>query len=347
MRTPEKILIIRLSSLGDILHALPAFVSLRATFPDARIDWLVEQRNSFLLSAVDGIDEVLILDTYPMRAAPWQLSSWESTGKLIRLLRSRQYDLSIDFQGLLKTGLMSVLSGARDRIGFPRDLVRERPAHWFYRHTPEPPRVPMHVVALNQLLAQSAGAHPVKSNVSFAVSDQDEALVQSLLDHEGISRFVVVNPGGGWHTKRWDPARYGRLAVRIQEELELPVIATTGPGEKHLFTEISRHCGKTAVRNFQLEFLQLIPLLRKACLLIGGDTGPFHLACALGTPVVGIFGPTSPQRNGPWRAGEESVFRILPCSFCNGRSCPTRNECMDITVDEVFQAVLKRIGRNQ
>lgn len=346
MRAPERILIIRLSSLGDILHALPAFSSLRCAFPDARIDWLVEKRNSFLLSTVLGIDEVIALDTSPLRKTPWQLASWKPAWKPVCLLRARQYDLCIDFQGLLKTGLLSVLSGARIRVGFPKELVRERPAHWFYQRAPNSPAAPMHIVALNQLLAQSVGARSVPTRVHFEIGAGDDASIQSLLEAERITDFGVINPGGGWSTKRWEPSRYGRLAARMQAELGLPVVVTTGPGEEELFIEMARHCGPTAVRHFPLPFLQLIPLLRRARLLIGGDTGPFHLACALATPVVGIFGPTAPVRNGPWREGEESVFRQLPCSFCNGRTCPTQNECMDITVEEVFQAVVKRLARN-
>ncbi len=347
MRTPEKILIIRLSSLGDILHALPAFGSLRSAFPGARIDWLVEKGHSFLLSAVRGIDEVLVLDTRPMREAPLNPASWRDARKLFRLVRGRRYDLCFDFQGLLKTGLISWLSGARVRIGFPRELVRERPAHWFYQHTLEPPVTPMHVVTLNQLLVQSAGATPVPLQIDFEPGGQADELVSSLLEAARISDFVVINPGGGWPTKRWSPARFGELAKRIQDELALQVVVTTGPGEQDLFNEISRHCGTWPARHFQVQFLQLIPLLRKARLLIGGDTGPFHLACALGTPVVGIFGPTSPVRNGPWRNGDQSVFHLLPCSYCNGRTCPTQNECMDISVDQVFSAVVDRIAREK
>ncbi len=347
MHTPEKILIIRLSSLGDILHALPAFASLRSAFPHSRIDWLVERRHSFLPAAVRGIDEVLVMDTSPLRQVPWKPASWSAALELIRVLRARRYDVCIDFQGLLKTGLIGVLSGARTRIGFPRELVRERPAHWFYQATPEPPPEQRHIIVLNQLLAQVAGARPHNARVDFHTSEQDEASVSTLLEAEKMSDFVVVNPGGGWPTKRWEPARYGRLVARIQGELDLPVVVATGPGEDGLFHEISRHSGFPPARHFQLPFLQLIPLLRKARLLIGGDTGPFHLACALGTPVVGLFGPTPPVRNGPWANGEESVFRVLPCSYCNGRTCPTQNECMDITVDEVFSAVVRRIARNR
>jgi ADP-heptose:LPS heptosyltransferase len=264
---------------------------------------------------------------------------------MVRLLRSRRYDLCVDFQGLLKTALISALSGARTRVGFPRELVRERPADWFYHLTPDLPPAPEHVVALNQRLVKVVGAHPVGPEVDIQVGADDESLVQSLLQSEKIGDFVVINPGGGWPTKRWEPSRYGRLAAKIEVELGLSVIVTTGPGEEGLFQAIARHCQTPGLRHFQLPFLQLVPLLRRARLVIGGDTGPYHLACALGSPVVGIFGPTAPVRNGPWRDGEESVFHLLSCSFCNGRKCPTQIECMDITVDEVFQAAVKRLAR--
>jgi ADP-heptose:LPS heptosyltransferase len=295
---------------------------------------------------VQGIDEVIVLDTSPLRKATWKLSSWEPAWDLILRLRARHYDLCIDFQGLLKTALIGALSGARTRVGFPKELVRERPAHWFYQRTPDPPSTPIHIVALNQLLAQSVGAPAVSPKVDFEVASEDDASVRSLLEAENITNFAVINPGGGWPTKRWGPSRYGQLAARIHTELGLTVVVTTGPGEEDLFAELAKHCGNLSIRHLQLPFLQLIPLLRGARLLIGGDTGPFHLACALGTPVVGIFGPTAPVRNGPWRDGEESVFRMLACSFCHGRTCPTQNECMDVTAEEVFRAVVRRLARN-
>jgi heptosyltransferase-1 len=110
-----------------------------------------------------------------------------------------------------------------------------------------------------------------------------------------------------------------------------------------LYETMAAHCSGVRPRHFAVTFLQLIPLYSRARLLVGGDTGPFHLACALGTPVVGIFGPTSPIRNGPWRESDEALARTLDCSSCHGRTCPTANECMEITVEEVFSAVVRRL----
>ena len=348
MSTSPKILIIRLSSLGDILHTLPAFAGLREAFPDARIDWLVAGQFEFLLSAfrvpaLRGIDEIHALHPVPPHSRSGNRHSWGWAWNTVRNLRARHYDISIDFQGLLKTAFLGLISGSGTRLGFSGDLVREPPAHRFYHQTLAQPQKEVHVLRLNQMLAGLAGAHSTSAACDFAVAEDDRNAVDSLLRRNGLEDFIVINPGGGWPTKRWSPARYGILAKRIQQELGLRVAVTTGPGEELFYRTIADQCGKSAPLHFPVSFLQLIPLLENSRLFIGGDTGPYHLACALGAATVGIFGPTSPIRNGPWREEEEIVAHTLPCSFCYGRTCRTNNECMDITVDEVFSAVIRRL----
>jgi len=340
MSASPGILIIRLSSLGDILHALPAFADLRASFPNSKIDWLVSEKHKSLLSAVRGIDAIRTLGTKAYGDLPLR--------SLVRDLRSQRYDFAIDFQGLLKTAALSFLSGARTRLGFSRGLVREYPSHWFYNRTQPKPQGQFHVLQLNRMLAGLTGAVPVSAPLEFCVPDNDSRLVESMLRKEQLTDYVVINPGGGWSTKRWCLQKYGDLTKKIAVELGLPVVLTTGPGEETYYQAIADHCsdcGGVRLHHFPVSFLQLIPLYQKAHLIVGGDTGPFHLACALGAPVVGIFGPTSPVRNGPWRSEDEVVAHTLPCSFCYGRSCATKNECMDISVDEVFAAVVRRLAK--
>lgn len=339
-----RILILRLSSLGDILHTLPAFASLRATFPRARIDWLAAEQCRALVGAIRGVDRVLALDTRSLARFPPDRAAWRRLGSLIRELRAAHYDLAVDFQGLLKSATLGMLSGAQTRVGFSRPLVRERPAHLAY-HRVLPPPAPAHVADLNRLLAVLAGADPkLEAPFELEVSENDCALVDRLLSP--IGDFVVLNPGGGWVTKRWTTGRFGQLAARIERELGLRVAVTTGPGEERLSREIAAvHPG---VRPLAVSFLQMIPLLRRARLMVSGDSGPFHLACALGTPAVGLFGPTSPVRNGPWNGpGAEGLTRALPCSPCHGRRCRSGAECMDIAVDEVFAAVVRRLAAQE
>jgi len=338
-------LIVRLSSLGDILHVLPAFHSLRTSFPEAEIDWLVEERTSSVLSAVAGIDSVLVIDTKALRKTPWNRAAWKQNWQAIRTMRSKHYDVAIDFQGLLKTGLLSLLSGARTRIGFGKELARESGAAFFCSRTLSKPEKQQHVVAQNQALAELAGAAAGPPTAELLAPPGDVEQIERLLARASVRDFAVINPGGGWYTKRWNPVKYGALAKRIRSELGLQVIVTTGPGEEALYREISANSGGSQLLHLVLPFLLLIPLFRRARVVVGGDTGPFHLACALGTPVVGIFGPTSPVRNGPWRSRDEAVAHVLPCSYCNGRTCPTDNECMEIPVEEVFEAVVRRLRK--
>jgi len=341
----RNLLIVRLSSLGDIIHTLPAFQSLRATFPSARIDWLVESRLAFFLGAVDGVDRILPIDTHSMRVRPLSFEAWRGLWAPIRALRASHYDMAIDFQGLLKTAVLSRLSGAAIRVGFPKALVRERPAHWFYHRSAPEPQAQEHVVRLNLLLAETAGARSGEWRAPLKSIDSDRQAIENLFLPEQLTEYVVINPGGGWPTKRWHPVCYGQLAARIQSEMRFRVVVTTGPGEDYLYAGIAAQCPDPPPVHLRVPFLQLIPLFRKARLVVAGDTGPLHLACALGTPVVGLLGPTSPIRNGPWSANDEVVARRLSCSYCNGRSCPTSTECMDIPVAEVFAAVARSLER--
>ncbi len=343
VEAPRKILIIRLSSLGDILHTLPAYAALRNSFPAARIDWLVEHRVRFLLSAVTGLDRVIEIDTASPQSRPLAASSWTGLWNTVRHLRSGSYDFSIDFQGLIKTAFLSLLIGARERVGFGKPLAWEWPAHWFYSRRVNPAQKEMHVVEANKLLTQAVGALPTSETVRLAVPPETSCAISERLAQLKLSEFVVINPGGGWPTKRWPPDRYGSLAGRIIRELGMEVVVTTGPGEDELFRKIQMSCGPR-IHHLQVTFIELIPVMERARLVVAGDTGPLHLACTLGTPVVGIYGPTSPTRNGPWSPGDRHVAKVLPCSFCYGRTCPTQNECMDIPVGEVFCVIAARLG---
>ncbi len=345
MTDPLKILVIRLSSLGDILHTLPAVAGLRTAFPNAQIDWLVGESTAFLFSAVRGIDAVRIFDRTAVFPGLSRQNSRYPLRALIRRLRAKRYDYSIDFQGLLKTAFLGFMSGAATRIGFPKSLVREPPAHWFYHRTPVKPEKTVHVMELNRLLAGCIGPEIAPGELDFVTDEKDVRYVDSLIEKQGLHNFVVINPGGGWPSKIWKPEYFGRLADRIQGELNLQVVVTTGPGEESLYESLAAHCSGKRPVHLQIPFLQLIPLLRKARLMIGGDTGPLHLAGALNTAVVGIYGPTCPVRNGPWRENDEVVVHALPCSSCYKRICPADNACMDITADEVFAAVIQRLEK--
>jgi len=197
MSQGPRILILRLSSLGDILHTLPAFASLRAAFPRARIDWLAAEKCRSLAAAIRGVDRVHVLDARALARFPPDRAAWKRLRGLIRELRAARYDLAIDFQGLLKSAFLGLLSGAHTRIGFSRPLAREWPAHLLYHRTLPRPPSPVHVSELNRLLAGLAGADPgLRAPFELEVSEADGARVDRLL--APIGDFVVLNPGGGW-----------------------------------------------------------------------------------------------------------------------------------------------------
>ena len=224
MKAPHKILIIRLSSLGDILHTLPAFYGLKEAYPQAQIDWLVDKNMSFLLSAVCGINEIIEIDLRAPRKSPGMGHAWKSVLDTVRKLRQKKYDISVDFQGLLKTAILGLACGARTRFGFAKEVVRERPAHWFYHRLAGKKDQRTHVVELNKQLASAAGAGHFPESCKLRVFPKDEIAVKSRLQEEEIQDFLVLNPGGGWPTKVWKPSKYALLSDLIQSELKLPVV---------------------------------------------------------------------------------------------------------------------------
>ena len=331
----SSILIVRLGALGDLVHALPAVAALRAEWPDARIDWLVDRRYAALLGLVPVIDRAVVFgppDGDPLRT-------------LVRRLRGVRYDLAIDFQGLLKSAVLARLSGARTVAGFVSRQLREPAAGFFYtRRIEGDDRA--HVVRKNLSLVEALGvtvrgvASPLKVSPS-AVPDR----VRELLSLGAGGRFAVVNPGAGWPNKQWPSGRYGRIAEHLRSRHGLPSIVTWGPKERRLADEVAAASGGAAVPAPATTIADLVELCRAAALVVGGDTGPLQLAAAVGTPVVGVFGPTNPVRNGPWSAADLCVSRFDDCECHHKRRCRRETPCIDtIAVEEVAAIVDRRLA---
>ncbi|MBI4483535.1 MAG: glycosyltransferase family 9 protein [Acidobacteria bacterium] len=326
-----KILIVKLSSLGDLIHTLPAAAALRQAYPHARIDWLVEPAGRSLLELCPLVDRILV-----------SRKGVRGTLTTVVQLRREGYDAALDFQGLWKSAVLTRLSGARFRLGFAREYLREPSAAWLYTHRVRPGSPHLHRIDANLALAEAAGAAAGNPGFPLVSRPEDDAYVQEKLEELGLKRFAVLNPAAGWPTKEWPVERYAALAKRFPAELGLDTLWTWGPGEDHFFTHLQRLA--VAVRTFPTTVPQMIPLLRSATLFVGGDTGPMHLACALGTPVVAILGPTSPWHNGPFSPEDAVAFRPLPCSHCYRRKCPTETECLNISVDEILEAAARRLA---
>ncbi len=334
----QKILIVRLGSLGDIIHTLPAQQLLHHCLPHAEIHWLTESAYAPLVEAVPGVTRVWVAG---LRKWSWQ-SSPQPLARLIRALRREHFDMAFDFQGLLKSAVVARVSGARLVAGFGAELTRERLASAFYSHqAAAKPGENLHVVDLNLRLAHQPGcANGVGPIIPLRIPDASTRLVRQELTKHGIKQPILLNPGAGWVTKLWPASQYAALAHRIEQKLGIPVVLTYGPGEERV-VEAFQQAGAN-VLSFPTSIMELAALCRESRLMVAGDTGPLHLAVALGTPTVAIMGPSAVWRNRPYTAADIVVKRQLPCSGCYKRTCD-KFICMDIPVEQVFEAVKERL----
>ncbi len=335
-----------MGALGDIIHALPAQQLLSRRLPDAEIHWLTEPHYAPLLRCVSGIDRIWEADTKGWRREPWQLGG--ITG-LVRQLRRHHFDVALDFQGLFKSALLTWFSSPRRIVGFKPERFKEQGIDWFYTASIEGEAdFSRHVIDTNLRLVEEIIGEPAAASarIDFSIPEDDREYVTRQLGRLGLKPGtpVLINPGAGWETKLWPAAQYGQLSLAIERDLGLPVVFSYGPGEEPLIEEIRQVRGRQATPTFATSIVQLAELCRVSRLMIAGDSGPMHLAVAVGTPVVAILGPTEPRRNGPASAEDEVVKRQLPCSNSYKRQCDAFI-CMDIPVERVLDAVKRRLER--
>ena len=342
-----KILIIKLGAIGDIIHTLPVLSAIRSSFPDAEISWAAEQRSAEILRGHELIDNLIEVDTRSFRGGRVIEKMLIDGAKQIRNLRGHDYDIAIDFQGLLKSGMIAKLSGARTRWGFARADLREPAARVFYTDTAKIPKRE-HVILRNLALGRAAlGAGLKWTKTAFPIfttaEHRDEATTVAI---RAGANFAILNPAGGWVTKLWHPEKYGQLADMIWEEFGLTSVIVTGPNESSLASQVSgaSRTGKAITTEPSLK--GFYELAKPASVYVGGDTGPTHLAIAAGAPVVGIFGPTEWWRNGSLDPDDVCVERVdIGCrADCHRRTC-SNWICMDIGPEAVLDAVRARLAR--
>ncbi len=331
----RSVLIVRLGALGDLVHALPAVAALRDAWPEARIDWLVDARYRALLDFVPVVNRVIVVGSPGL-----------SLGGVVRSLRRERYEIAIDLQGLIKSAVLARLSGAREVVGFATPLLRERAARLFYITQAEAEaEAGGHVIAKNVGLLRVLGVtsgpwtFPLTVPASGVVNE-----VRGLLGIGEDHRFAVLNPGAGWPNKQWPPERFGQVARHLSEHQGWRSVVLWGPGERPLADVVVAASGGAADVAPPTGLGEVLALARAAALLVAGDTGPLQLAAALGTPTVGIFGPTNPARNGPWSPADVTVSRFESCECHHKRRCRRSTPCVqDIGVDEVIDAVDRRV----
>ncbi|MCO6509356.1 MAG: glycosyltransferase family 9 protein [Aridibacter famidurans] len=347
-----RVLIVKLSSIGDIVHTLPAAAAIKEAVPEARLYWVAERRSSKILRNNRLLDGLIEVDTKALRRGNAVLGkTLESAFRQFQELRAPELDLSIDFQGLFKSASISRLSGAGRRFGFTKDNLREPECRFLYTDRVEvEPR--QNVVFRNLDLAEKAVSavldEPVafsRSGIEFPVatdaSHKDEA---ARIAEKAGGPYAVLNPGGGWITKLWRAEDYGALADLISDETGLVPVVTAGPGEEDLLQRVAAATVSARLIPARPSLKGFYELARSASLYVGGDTGPTHLAVAAGCPVVGIFGPTEWWRNGSVNPEDVCVGREdIGCRIdCHRRTCD-KWICMDISPKEVLEAIRTRL----
>lgn len=326
-----RILLVRLGSLGDIIHALPAAASLRASFPNARIDWAVEPKWMRLLEGNPDLSNLVEANR----------NGIAGFARTLRGVRAAKYNCAIDFQALYKSALLAFSSGAPQRIGFTSSYAREGLASHFYTDRLNPRGA--HKVDHNFTLAACAGARTLVPRFPLRIHPQDEEEVTRALAARNLRDYFVLNPGGGWVSKCWPAERYGELHRMLASQTGLQGVVSYGPGEEKLANDAISAAGKPAPVALPLGLGPLMALLNRAKLVVSADTGPLHLAAALGARVVGLYGPTDPARNGPYSANGVVVRNPRDCETTYRRGASYSPAMLSITVYQVLQACERRL----
>jgi lipopolysaccharide heptosyltransferase I len=344
MTALRSILVIRLSSLGDVLLTMPAVQAIKAAQPAAAVTWLVEGGPMELLAYQPFVDRVI---EFPRRRIADNLRAGRIGGAAAALwvfrsvLRRDAYDAVLDFHGIIKSALLAWAARTCQRIGFDKAPAKEG-SWFFYREKISPPDKRMHKADRNMLLASRLGRLGAPA-LGLAVPPAAAAYIDAFLAaRQAASPIFAVNPfcSRGSEFKRWDLARYGELIRRVGDDTGATMMVLWGPGEEEEARRLAELAGSRAVVACPTTVSQLLALLKRTDLYIGGDTGVMHLAALAGVPVVAIFGPTDHLVNGPYGSGHTVVRKELPCSPCRDKTCKGRECLRSVTVDDVYGAVL-------
>ena len=349
----ERLLIVRLSAMGDVIHTLPAAQALREAFPDAMIGWLIEERWAELLCAEGAplrgprsaqrplVDWVHTVDLKSWRRSLFTLKTAKEIARVWNDVRAARYDAAVDLQGAVRSAVLARWSGARVIYGAAEP--RESPGSLWYtrRAIARGAHVIEQYLSVAELVAQSALKAP---RVELPRDPDAEERIDQRLRKEGFGDFAILNPGAGWGAKRWPADRYGYVAKTLAAEGVRSVL-NYGPGEAKLVRE-AEAASEGAAKAVESSISELIALTRRAKLFVGGDTGPLHLAASLQVPVVAIFGPTDPARNGPY--GTRSVVLRNPASpTTHARRSQPDEGLLEIGVSAVMDAARMLLARGR
>jgi len=350
MEEVKRILIVKPSSLGDVINALPFLSSLRQRYPDRHIAWLVEEEAAELLLGHPLLDRVIVSGrrrwSRELLAPPRWPSAMREIGALIAEVRGGRYDMIVDLQGLLKSALVVLFAGARYRVGFANGREGSQRV---LTHLIPLPSAPTHAVDRYLEAARFLGADPVSKSFIFPSRPEDGVRAEALLAEAAVKAgepVVALNPGARWPTKLWGEERFARLGEMLASRCGARILVIGSLSDRPAACRLAARMNPAPfVAAGRTDLRVLIALLRRTDLLVTVDSGPMHLAAALGTPLVALFGPTDPRLNGPY-GSDGAVLRVpLPCSPCLKRRCQISEErlCMRSISEEGVAVAASRI----
>ena len=330
-----KVLVVRLSSIGDVIHTIPMVAALIEGGHD--VAWAVEPPSAPIVSALPGLGQVFVL---PKASA----YDWNDRFRIARRLRDFGPDAAIDAQGLWKSAFWTWLSGAPRRIGWDSEYRREGVSSVMLSETPSCAPEDIHVIDQTHALIAPLGISS-RGSRRFPIELPEEAKAKAGLIKASASRpLALIAPGGGWENKLYPPALWGEVALGLSG-MELSPLILFGPGEEPLADAVVAASSGTARRAPQTSILELAALARVAKVFLAADTGPLHVAGAVGASLVGVFGPTDPARNGPWAKADEVVRRTPPCAPCHKRQCEVHKDTMArISPSSILEAAVRRLA---
>ncbi len=342
------ILIVKMSAIGDVIHTLPALNAIRSNYPHAKITWLVEEAAADIIYGHKALDRVIL-----SKRKKWIKELFSSKYRhalkkirnFIKELRDTEYDMIIDFHGLLKSGAMVMLARGKRKIGFDKGMDHAEYSHLFYNERIAPVSMEVHALKRGLMLLEAIGIKADKVEYGLSVSENDRLEIDRLFDKKRIDpkkRIICINPQATWETKLWSKKKFAVLSDKIIKDFNAQIIFTGGDSDRDAVSEIiSMMHGKCINFTGLTTLKSLAALYEKADILVTTDTGPMHLGAAKGVRVIAIFGSTAPWRTGPFGEQHGIIRSEITCSPCFKKECKTK-ECMEkITVDHVFEAVEK------
>jgi len=346
------ILIVKLSAIGDVIHTLPALNAIRSHLPDAHITWLVEENAASLVEGHEALDRVLVSKRKRWMKGLRSSSFFSTLSEIYRFmkaLRDIDYDMILDFQALLKSGVLIALARGQRKIGFGKGLEHMEHSYIFLNERIPAVNMEIHALSRGMMLLNAVGIPTSEVEYKLPVSSHDHEKVDGLLRTYGLLEakpLIAINPVAKWETKLWPNKKFARLADGLIDAYDAKILFTGGSGDRQTIQNIvSAMNGRAVNLAGDTTLNMLATLYEKMDVVVSTDTGPMHMAAAVGTPVVALFGPTAPWRTGPYGSDHQVIQAGLECRPCFKRKCETK-ECMKlISVEQVLDATFSLLKK--